>query len=103
MDQYSNIVTATSASAGLAFTVPGSTASLALQAYHVEVGNITSSSSTVFITFTTTSGASTGDWPLRPGCRKELTAPEGCYFSGLSYRAAASTSSSVALDVLALG
>lgn len=96
--QYATTVTVTSSgSQCVAFTVSGTTEVLALKARSIHVYN-TGSSSIVYVNVTTTSGASTGDWPLRAGKDFTWTAQEG-FYTGVSLLAAASTSSSVVVDV----
>lgn len=96
--QYATSITATSSGGAIAFVVAGATG-VALEATTIHVVN-SGSSSAVYFNFTTTSGASTGDFPLRAGKELDITARKG-YFTGLSYVAAVTTSSSVVCDILA--
>jgi hypothetical protein len=83
--QYDTSITATSSGGGVAFTAPGST-SIELKARRVTVIN-TGSSSPVYVNFTTTSGATTGDWAVNAGSSERLTieAGRGAHYTGLSY------------------
>lgn len=98
--QYHTRITATtSGSQAVSFVVSGATG-VSLRARNVVVKNA-GSSSDVYFNFTSTSGASTGDYPIVAGATFTLTARKGAFYSGLSCIAAASTSSSVAIDILA--
>lgn len=97
--QYFTQITATSASQSAVFVVAGATG-IPLRARIVTVKNA-GSSSDVYFNFTTTSGASTGDYRLASSGSYTLTARDGGFYTGLSVIAAASTSSSVLCDILA--
>jgi len=47
----------------------------------------TGASAAVFVNFTTTSGATTGDWPVIAGSSEQVTliSQKGGYFTGLSH------------------
>lgn len=101
--QYGSQITATSSSAGaVAFTVVGSPG-VTLHARQVYFRNA-GSSSDVYVNFTSTSGGATADGCLCLETSQDIliTAPDGGHYTGLSYAAAASTSSSVVCDVLAI-
>lgn len=101
--QYAAQITATSSSGGaVLFYVTGATG-VSLKARQVYFRNA-GSSSDVYVNFTSTSGGATitGCLTLETSQDIMITAPDGGYYTGLSYAAAASTSSSVACNILAI-
>ncbi len=83
--QYDTNITASTSGGSVSFTAPGST-SIELKARRVTVIN-TGTSSPVYINFTTTTGATTGDWAVNAGSSEQVTieAGRGGYYTGLSY------------------
>lgn len=83
--QYTTSITATTSGGSVTFTAPGSTA-IELKATRVSIVN-TGTSSPVYINFTTTTGATTTDWPVIAGTSETVTvtAPRGGGYTGLSY------------------
>jgi hypothetical protein len=80
--QYTTRVTATSSGGSVSFV----SGSIPLKATRVEIVN-TGASGEVFVNLISTTGATTGDWPIAAGTSATLviTAPRGGSFTGLSY------------------
>lgn len=95
--QYSNVITATSVGGAVAFTDDLSTG-MTLNARSVLLIN-DGSSSAVYVNFTTTSGATTDDYPLKAGESTSINAPNHGHYTGFSY--ATTGVSSVAVRILA--
>ena len=97
--QYYKSITATSDAASVAFVCSDATG-IAFSARYVRVSN-DGSSSAVYFNFTTTSGASTGDYPLVAASTMSITATDGGGYTGLSYTTTGN-GASVAVKVFAL-
>lgn len=95
--QYSKVVTATSVGGAVAFTDDSATG-ISLKARAVLLIN-DGSSNAVYVNFTTTSGATTDDYPLEAGESTSISAPTHGHYTGFSY--ATSGVSSVAVRILA--
>ncbi len=98
--QYTSTTSSSTDGGSVSFTAPGG--SITLRARYVRIVN-TGTSSPVYVNLTTTSGATTGDWPVNAGTSETLsiTAPPGGYYTGLSH--VSSSGAAPTFRVLALG
>ncbi len=90
--QYSTTFTATTALGSVSYVSPASS-TLVLKANRVTIVN-TGTSSAICFNFTTTTGATTGDYAVGAGSTFTITTSRG-YFTGLSYIAAGAGASVV--------
>jgi hypothetical protein len=97
--QYYKSITATSDAGAVAFVCSDATG-VALTARYVRVSN-DGSSSAVYFNFVTTSGATTGDYPLVATSTMSIEATDGTGYTGLSYTTTGN-GASVACKVFAL-
>ena len=98
--QYSTSITATSSGGSVSFAVPGATG-IELKATSVVVWN-DGTSSDVYFNFTSTTGATTGDHPVKTLEYLSINAPSRKgYYTGLSYVTSTSGGASVACRVFA--
>ena len=70
-------------STSISVTTSGNAVAFGINAFHVLVINDSTGAFPAYVNFTTTSGATTGDWPLKQNESTSITTTRG-HYTGLS-------------------